>query len=325
MEFAIRIAGVSKSFGSATAVDRLDLAIEPGQTVALLGPNGAGKSTTIGMMLGLTAPDAGRVELFGAAPIRAVRAGQVGAMLQDAGFVPNATVSDLIELARALYPDPLPTAEILHTAGLTGLANRRLDKLSGGEAQRTRFAFALAGDPRLLILDEPTAAMDVATRQSFWAAMRRYSAAGHTVLFATHYLEEADQFADRIVVMAHGRVIADGSGPQIRNLAGGRTVAFDLAGASTAGLNLLPGVRAVQVLGDRARLRTEDSDATVSELIHSGRSFANLEVTSAGLEDAFLALTADPLTADPVTADPVTTGPLTGKSLTKALTPEQVS
>jgi ABC-2 type transport system ATP-binding protein len=249
---AVRLSDVRKNFGAVRAVDGLSLAIRPGETVALLGPNGAGKSTTIGMLLGLSAPDSGRVELFGTSPERAVRGGKVGAMLQDAGFVPNATVRELVELARALYPMPLPTGQVLHTAGLAELADRRLDKLSGGEAQRVRFAFALAGDPRLLLLDEPTAAMDVATRQAFWAAMRRYSAVGHTVLFATHYLEEADDYADRVVVIARGRVIADGSGAQIKQLTGGRTVAA---------------------------------------LVHSGRSFANLDVSGAGLEAAFLALT----------------------------------
>jgi ABC-2 type transport system ATP-binding protein len=292
MTEAVALRGASKSFGPVRAVDRLDLTIPAGQTVALLGPNGAGKSTMISMMLGLSRPDSGSVRLFGDTADSAVRAGRVGAMLQDAGFVPNATVGELVELARALYPAPLPTAQVLRTAGLTKLADRRLDKLSGGEAQRARFAFALAGDPRLLILDEPTAAMDVAARQAFWAAMRSYSAGGHTVLFATHYLEEADDFADRVVVIAQGRIIADGSGAQIRSLAGGRTVAFDLTGAGTADLDRLPGVRAVEVRGDRATLRSDDSDATVAALVHSGRSFENLEVSAAGLQDAFLALTA---------------------------------
>jgi ABC-2 type transport system ATP-binding protein len=292
MTDAVQLLGVSKSFGAVRAIDGLDLTIPAGETVALLGPNGAGKSTAVSMLLGLSRPDSGSVRLFGTEPDRAVRAGKVGAMLQDAGFVPNATVRELIELARALYPMPLPTGQVLHTAGLTELADRRLDKLSGGEAQRARFAFALAGDPRLLVLDEPTAAMDVATRQSFWAAMRRYSAAGHTVLFATHYLEEADDYADRVVVVARGRIVADGSGAQIKNLTGGRTVAFDLVGAGTAGLDLLPGVRGLEIRGDRVSLRSDDSDATVAAIIHSGRPFQNLEVGGAGLQDAFLALTA---------------------------------
>jgi ABC-2 type transport system ATP-binding protein len=290
---AVRLRAAAKHFGAVRAVDGVDLTIAPGETVALLGPNGAGKSTTISMMLGLIPPDSGDVELFGTSPTRAVQAGWVGAMLQDGGFVASATVRDLVELARAQYPHPLPTEEILATAGLTDLVRRRLDKLSGGEAQRARFAFALAGDPRLLVLDEPTAAMDVATRQAFWAAMRRYSATGHTVLFATHYLEEADQYADRVVVLGHGRIIADGSGTEIKKIAGGRTVRFDLCGGHTAGLDVLPGVRAVQVQGDRAALSTTDSDATVRSLVHSGRVFAGLEVTGVGLEEAFLTLTAE--------------------------------
>jgi ABC-2 type transport system ATP-binding protein len=288
---AVTLNDVHKSFGAVHALDGLSLTIEPGQTVALLGPNGAGKSTAIGILLGLSTADRGDVALFGQPPTRAVRTGRVGAMLQDGGFAPDATVRELVELARALYPMPLPTGQILHTSGLAELADRRLEKLSGGEAQRARFAFALAGDPRLLLLDEPTAAMDVATRQAFWAAMRRYSALGHTVLFATHYLEEADLYADRVVVIAHGRVVADGTGTRIKQMIGGRTVAFDLVGGGTAGLDALPGVRAVEVRGDRASLRTDDSDATVAGIVHSGRTFANLEVHSANLEDAFLALT----------------------------------
>ncbi|MBO0868643.1 MAG: ABC transporter ATP-binding protein [Micromonosporaceae bacterium] len=294
---AVRLHKAAKHFGAVRAVDGADLAIAQGETVALLGPNGAGKSTAIGMMLGLARPDSGSVELFGTSPARAVHAGWVGAMLQDGGFVPSATVRDLVELARAQYPHPLPTRQILATAGLTDLSRRRLDKLSGGEAQRARFAFALAGDPRLLVLDEPTAAMDVATRQAFWAAMRRYSASGHTVLFATHYLEEADQYADRVVVLAHGRVIADGTGTEIKSVAGGRTVRFDLGGGDTAGLDALPGVRAVEVHGERATLRTSDADATVRSLVHSGRIFTGLEVTGVGLEEAFLTLTAEKVPA----------------------------
>jgi ABC-2 type transport system ATP-binding protein len=291
MNEAVTLEAVGKRFGEVTAVDRVDIRVAAGETVALLGPNGAGKSTTVSLLLGLTRPDAGRIALFGGGPDRAVRSGWVGAMLQDAGPVPRVTAREFVELARALYPKPLPIDHLLATAGLTELADRRLDRLSGGEAQRARFAFALAGDPRLLVLDEPTAAMDAGTRQAFWAALRRYSTAGHTVLFTTHHLEEADRYADRVVVLARGRVIADGAAGELR---GGRTVAFDLGGATTAGLNRLPGVRAVDVRGDRATLSTADADATVTALVHSGRSFGNLEVGAAGLEEAFLALTAEP-------------------------------
>ncbi|WP_431927214.1 ABC transporter ATP-binding protein [Micromonospora wenchangensis] len=287
---AVRLTGLTRRFGPVRAVDGIDLTIASGSTVALLGPNGAGKTTTISLLLGLAPPDAGTVTLLGRSPGEAVRAGQVGAMVQDAGFVPGATVRDLVALARGLYPRPLDTARVLALAGLTDLADRRLDRLSGGETQRARFAFALAGGPDLLVLDEPSAALDVAARQAFWAAIRRYAADGHTVLFSTHHLHEADEYADRVVLLAGGRVVADGSPAQVRAVAGGRTVAFDLADGSVAGLDLLPGVRSVQVRGGRVALTTDDADATVLALA-ANRGFRGLEVTGVGLEAAFLTLT----------------------------------
>ena len=270
------------------AVDGIDLSIGRGETVALLGPNGAGKSTTINMLLALTDPGTGRIEVFGRPPAAAVRAGKVGAMLQDSGFAPNATVAEVVELARCLYPDPLPTKEILATAGLADVAGRRLDKLSGGQTQRVRFAFALAGNPELLLLDEPTVAMDVESRHGFWAAMRRFAATGRTVLFATHYLEEADDYADRVIMLAHGRVVADGTGAEIKRLVGGRTLSF--TGPSPNGLKL-PGVTGVEVRGDRVLLRCDDSDQAIAAFIESRHPYRDLEVTSAGLEHAFLTLT----------------------------------
>jgi ABC-2 type transport system ATP-binding protein len=182
-----------------------------------------------------------------------------------------------------------------------------LDKLSGGEAKRARFAFALAGDPDLLVLDEPTSAMDVAARQAFWAAMHRYADRGRTVVFATHYLDEADDFADRVIVIAAGRVVADGPTAVIKEQAIGRTLAFDLLGQSVDGLDRLPGVRATSVRGDRVRLDTTDADATVVALVRSGRRFANLEIASAGLEEAFLALTATDNAPSQLPTDVLTT------------------
>jgi ABC-2 type transport system ATP-binding protein len=300
---AVSLTAVKKKFGALAAVDGVDLHIGRGETVALLGPNGAGKTTTINIMLGLVRPDAGQAELFGMSPQRAIQRGRVGTVLQDAMFLPNATVRDFVELARALYPNASPLADILTLAGLSDRANARLNKLSGGEAKRARFAFALAGDPDLLVLDEPTAAMDVAGRQAFWAAMRRFAERGRTVLFATHYLAEADDFADRVVVVSSGHVVADGSTAAIKALASGRTVAFDLLGASVAGLEGLPGVRAAEIRGGRAHLETADADATVIALVNSGRRFANIEITSASLETAFLALTNDPTTTGPTNTD----------------------
>jgi ABC-2 type transport system ATP-binding protein len=289
---AVELAGVSKRFGTARAVDGLDLEIAPGETVALLGPNGAGKSTTVKLLLGLVPPDSGRVRVLGGGAAEAVAGGRIAAMLQDGGFMPGVKVIELLRFAAGLYPHPLPLERVLDTAGLHELAGRRVDRLSGGQAQRVRFALALAGNPEVLVLDEPTAAMDVEGRRAFWAAMRAEAAAGRTVLFATHYLEEAEEGSDRVVVIANGRVVADGSPSRIKATVGGRTVRFTLTGRSSQGLDRLPGVTAVEVQGQRVRLRTSDADATVCALDERRDQVRDLEIAGADLEEAFLALTA---------------------------------
>ncbi|MFD9513444.1 ABC transporter ATP-binding protein [Streptomyces mirabilis] len=289
-ERAVSFTGAVKAFGAVRAVDGVDLEIGRGETVALLGRNGAGKSTTISLLLGLNEPDEGTVALFGGPPEAAVRAGRVGAMLQEARPVPRVTVRELVSFVAGRYPAPLPVADALELAGIGDLAGRRVDRLSGGQAQRVRFAVALAGNPDLIVLDEPTAALDVEARRAFWDAMRSYARRGHTVLFSTHYLEEADAHADRILVIDHGRLVADGTGEQLRRSVGGNLVSFDLAGRGTEGLTLLPGVVSVEVRGDRARLRTDDSDATVLALAELG-AIRGLEVVPASLDDAFMALT----------------------------------
>src|SRR4051794_13261451 len=255
---AVAFAGAVKGFGTVRAVDGVDLAIAPGKTVALLGRNGAGKSTTISLLLGLNEPDEGTVRLFGAPPEKAVRAGRVGAMLQEGRAVPRVTVRELVTFVARRYPDPMPVARALQLAGIGELAGRRVDRLSGGQTQRVRFAVALAGNPSLIVLDEPTAALDVEARHAFWASMRSYARLGHTVLFSTHHLEEADSHADRLLVIDQGRIVADGTSEQLKRTVGGGLVAFDLAGRGTEGLELLPGVRSVEVRGDRARLRSDD-------------------------------------------------------------------
>jgi ABC-2 type transport system ATP-binding protein len=297
---AVRFTGVVKSFGTVRALDGADLTIPRGETVALLGRNGAGKSTAIGLLLGLDEPDAGTVRLFGETPAGAVAAGRVGAMLQDGRPIRRVTVRELVTFVASTFPRPLPVDTVLGLAGLTALAGRRVDKLSGGQAQRVRFAVALAGGPELIVLDEPTTALDVEARRAFWDSMRAYADRGNTVLFSTHYLEEADHNADRIVVIDHGRIVADGTGERIKSAAGGHLVSFDLADGGvqeTTGLGLLPGVVSVEVRGDRARLRTDDSDATVIALAARG-AIRRLEVTPATLEDAFLALTELPKLTD---------------------------
>ncbi|MBW8703840.1 Daunorubicin/doxorubicin resistance ATP-binding protein DrrA [Streptomyces sp. MBT84] len=283
--------GAVKTYGAVRAVDGVDMRIAQGETVALLGRNGAGKSTTISLLLGLVQADEGTVELFGTAPERSVLAGRVGAMLQDSRAVPRVTVRELVSFVEGRYPAPMPVAQALELAGITDLAGRRVDRLSGGQTQRVRYAVALAGNPSLLVLDEPTAALDVEARHSFWRSMREYAGLGRTVLFSTHYLEEADAHADRIIVIDRGRVVADGTGEQLRRAAGGNLVSIDLAGRGTEGLTLLPGVRSMEVRGDRALLRTDDSDATVIALAGLG-AIRGLEVAPASLDDAFLALTA---------------------------------
>ncbi|MEU9119364.1 ABC transporter ATP-binding protein [Streptomyces sp. NPDC048506] len=288
------------------AVDGLDLEIATGETVALLGRNGAGKSTTLNMLLGLLPPSVGTVELFGGAPEAAVRAGKVGAMLQDGKAIPRVTVRELVTFVAATYPEPMDVTDALELAGLGEFAARRVDRLSGGQAQRVRFAVALAGNPELLVLDEPTAALDVEARRAFWRSMRAYARRGNTILFSTHYLEEADEHADRIVVIDRGRVVADGSGEAIRRRAGGSLVSFDLAGAASEPLAGLPGVSAVEIRGDRAFLRTTDSDATVMAMAGLGL-VRNLQVAPASLEDAFLTLTSTESAAAagaPATAHP---------------------
>ncbi|HEX5120608.1 MAG TPA: ABC transporter ATP-binding protein [Pseudonocardiaceae bacterium] len=290
-ETAVDFRSVTKNFGQVTAVDGLDLTVTRGEVVALLGPNGAGKSTTTGLLLGLFRPTSGRVAVFGRPPGDAVAAGLVGAMLQDAGLMPGVTVAGLVDLARAVYPNPRPPAELLADADLTGIARRRVDRLSGGQTQRVRFALAIAGDPDLLVLDEPTTAMDVRSRQAFWATVRGYAARGTTILFATHYLAEADEHADRIVVVAGGRMVVDGTPARVKAAAGGHRVRFTLGDGELAGLDRLPGVSGVELHGSSVTLRTADAETTVRALLLARDRTPDLEVTGADLEDAFLALT----------------------------------
>ena len=290
---AVLARGLVKGFGDIQAVSELDLDIAAGETVALLGPNGAGKSTTISMMLGLLDPDGGRLQVLGQAPNHAVAGGRVGVMLQDAGLMPGVTVGELIAFVRHLYADPLPMADILETAGLADILGRRTARLSGGQAQRVRFAMAIAGNPDLIVLDEPTTAMDVEGRRAFWNRIRQMASSGKTILFATHYLDEADMAADRIVVIAHGRKVADGSAASLKSTLGEQRIRFTLADASIERVPDLRGVSAVERFGPRVTLHTVDSDATVRALAASGLNWRGLEIETADLESAFLKLTGE--------------------------------
>ena len=283
---------VSKTYGDVRAVDGLTLALHPGETVALLGPNGAGKSTTLDLLLGLKQADSGTVRVFGTAPREAIVAGRVGAMLQSGGLMDEVTVAELVALACALHPKPYELSEVLSRAGVSQIAGRKVDKLSGGQAQRVRFALATAGDSDLIVLDEPTTGMDVTTRQAFWATMREQADQGRTVLFATHYLEEADAIADRVLVLHRGRLLADGTAAEIKAKAGARRISFDLEGGiDEPALRALPFLTSVDVSGHTVRVQSADADATVHALYGLGLYPRNLEVAGLGLEQAFVALT----------------------------------
>ncbi|MGA4948875.1 ABC transporter ATP-binding protein [Streptomyces lydicamycinicus] len=283
---------VSKSYGAVRAVCDLDLELFPGETVALLGPNGAGKSSTLDLLLGLRTADSGTVTLFGTTPQRAIEQGRVGAMLQSGGLMEGVKVRELVKLARDLHPRGHPLDRILAAADLTDIADRKVDKLSGGQEQRVRFALATAGAGDLIVLDEPTTGMDVTARQTFWGAMRRQAREGRTVLFATHYLEEADAIADRVIVLHRGRVLADGTAAEIKSRAGARRVTFDLDEPVDRGaLDGLPALLSLEVSGRTVRIQSRDADATVHALYGLGLYPRHLEVSGLGLEQAFIALT----------------------------------
>src|ERR1700758_4495016 len=222
---------VSKVYGRLRAVDGLTLELRAGETVGLLGPNGAGKSTSLDMLLALRKPTSGRIRMFGDDPYHGVKSGRVGAMLQSGGLMPEVTVRDLVELVTKLHPNPEPVATTLKRAGITQFADQRVDRLSGGQTQRGRFALAICGKSELIVLDEPTVAMEVETRRLFWNSMKEEVAQGRTLLFATHYLEEADQAADRILVINRGRLLADGTPDDIKKRAGAKRMSFHLDGA----------------------------------------------------------------------------------------------
>jgi ABC-2 type transport system ATP-binding protein len=282
---------LTKSYGAVRAVRSLDLAIAPGETVALLGPNGAGKTTTIDMMVGLAKPDKGTVSIFGSPPAAARKAGWVGAMLQTGAPLDHLRVREIVALMASYYPHPLPVTDVLQLTGAADFAGQWTTKLSSGQAQRVRFAAALVGNPDLLLLDEPTAAIDVAGRRDFWRAMRGVAEQGKTVIFATHYLEEADAYADRIVLLAHGQIVADGPATEIKAQAGSRTIRATLPGADVGALTALPGVRGAQRHGDAVVLSCSDADVALAAMLRSFPAAKDIEVTGGTLEDAFLELT----------------------------------
>jgi ABC-2 type transport system ATP-binding protein len=288
-EPALDITGLTVRYGDTLAVDDLGLTIPSGQTVALLGPNGAGKSTIVNAVLGLLRPVAGSLRILGRSPAEAVAAGCVGAMLQHGGLPSEARVGEVLSLVRRSYPQAWPLDDLVTTAGIDGLLGRDVTALSGGQRQRVLLAIALAGSPPLLLLDEPTSAMDVEGRRAFWTTMRELAGRGHTVVFATHHMGEADAVADRVVVVAGGRLIADGTGAEIKAGTSSRTISFTPQHDRL--LDGLPSVTSVTRQGSTVTLATADAEATLRALLADGGRLPDLEVRGASLEDAVLSLT----------------------------------
>jgi ABC-2 type transport system ATP-binding protein len=292
MAATIELEGVSKTFGSKKAVDNITLRVEQGTVLALLGPNGAGKTTTISMMLGLQHPTSGTVRLLGGDPREPQNRQRVGAMLQDVNVIDRLTVRETIELFRSYYKTPMSLEKLLNHAGLTDKQNDRAEKLSGGQKRRLNFALALAGDPAVLFVDEPTVGMDVTARRAFWETLREFANEGRTIVLTTHYLEEADAIADRIVVINQGKLTADGTPSELKTALGGKYVSFIAGGDVThEKLQTLPGVEDIEWSGRHVRLRTKQSDQLLFAIVRGGLDVRDIEVKSGGLEDVFSVLT----------------------------------
>jgi ABC-2 type transport system ATP-binding protein len=288
---AIELVGASKKYGNFEALKNVSFAIEKGSLVAMLGPNGAGKTTSINLMLGLRRPTAGKALIFGEDPRRIATRQRFGAMLQESGVPQLLKVTDLVELFRSYYPRPLPTDQVVKLVGLEEKANAFVRDLSGGQTQRLYFALAICGDPELLFLDEPTVGMDVEGRRVFLRAIRDFAAAGKTILLTTHYLEEADELAERVLVIDQGSLIADGSPQEIKSRVAGSKITFTCpAPPDAAALSGLP-VSASNVSDHQVTLMTNDPQSVLRELFRRNVEMSNLEVRGADLEEAFLSLT----------------------------------
>jgi len=284
--------GVNKSYDNIQALRSLDLNIRPGELIALLGPNGAGKTTAVKLMLGLLPPTSGQVRVFGQDPTQPANRVRTGAMLQVGRVPETLRVREHIDLFSSYYPNPMPLKAVLTAAGLDGLENRKFAELSGGQRQRVLFALAICGNPDLLFLDEPTAGLDVEARRMVWDQVRKQIEAGKTVLLTTHYLEEADALADRIVVIHKGALVAEGTAAEIKARSSGKKIRF-CSQLSLDQLRAVPGVTSVKRDREAFEIATTEVEDVLRRLLASDRSLAGLEVSGAGLEDAFLSLMKD--------------------------------
>ncbi|MBX6771803.1 MAG: ABC transporter ATP-binding protein [Chloroflexi bacterium] len=294
----VELIEATKTFGPVKALDQITLRVARGEAVAVLGPNGAGKTTAISLMLGLRTPTAGCARLFGRDPREPSSRERVGVMLQESGVPATLTVREVLELFRRLYRRPLSAGAALAAAGLDAEAGARVGNLSGGQRQRLYFALAIAGNPEVLFLDEPTVGLDVQSRCAFWRRIRQMVEAGKTLVLTTHYLEEADALADRIVVIDRGRIIAEGSPAAIKSQVGGKTIRFRAPGASEDDLQRLPGVRRIHRAADRFTLYATEPEALLAHLFQAGLAITDLEVVGISLDEAFLTLTGDRITEE---------------------------
>ena len=284
------LSNVTKKFGNVTALDRLSLELRAGEIVALLGPNGAGKSTAVRLLLGLSAPTSGTASIFGSDPRVAETRTRIGAMLQVASVPKTLTVREHIDLFRSYYPAPLSFEEIVRIAQLDGIEGRLFEKLSGGQKQRLLFGLAICGNPEVVFLDEPTVGLDIEARRGLWTQIRSLAAAGKTVLLTTHYLEEADALAHRIIVIDKGKVVGEGTPKEIKSRSASRKIKC-CTSLSTAQAWAIPGVIDVEQTGTRMCLTAGNAEAVVRRLLAYDHDLSELEVIAPALEDAFLALT----------------------------------
>jgi ABC-2 type transport system ATP-binding protein len=281
---------VTKRYGETTALDGLNLALRPGEVVALLGPNGAGKSTAVRLLLGLIAPTAGMARVFGGDPQNPATRLRVGAMLQVARIPETLRVREHLDLFRSYYPKPLSMAEVVRVAQLEGIEDKMFSALSGGQKQRVLFGLAMCGDPDLVFLDEPTVGMDIEARRGLWQQIRTLANRGKTVLLTTHYLEEADALAHRIVVINKGKIVSEGTPAEIKSVSAGRKIRCRTR-LTAEFLRALPGVTSVEQSSDDVVVMTPRAEDVVREMLLRDETLSDLEIASPALEDAFLALT----------------------------------
>ncbi len=290
MTAVVELVGARKSYGETEALRGVDLAIEPGRLVAILGPNGAGKTTAISLMLGLRKPTAGSALLFGIDPADRRARSRVGVMLQESGVPNTLKVKELMGLFASYYPHSLPLSRTLELSDLADKADSSVGQLSGGQKQRLYFALAICGDPEVIFLDEPTVGMDVQYRRLFLDSIRQFATAGKTIILTTHYLDEADELAERIVVIGHGKVIADGTPREIKSRVAGKKMSFAADGMSASTFDGLP-VSNLDITNGRVKLLSNAPEEVLRELFRRSLTIADLEVSGADLEEAFISIT----------------------------------